>query len=808
MTDTTQFPILPLRDVVLFPHAVKSFYVGRNGSVMAIDSARDTDARVLVLTQRDPEVKQLGPDDLYPTGTVAKIIMNNAVEDGMIKVSLRGLERARVSSFVQRDPFMRARVELLGPTGPVTDTVRHQRLMDALEKFASVNKKFPADLLADLQRTADLGRVTDLVANLLTGTTDAKQKVLEAVDPLERSDMVSQLLLQEIEMLDLERQIKKQVKKQMEKNQRDYYLNEKIKAIQKELGQDQHSEIDELTKKVEAKNLPEYAEKRAKAEIKKLGQMSPMAAEATVVRGYLDWILALPWRDYKPVDIDLAAIKAKLDADHYGLEEIKDRILEHLSVLKLNGTLKGPKLLFVGPPGVGKTSLARSIAEGMGLDFVRHSLGGVRDEAEIRGHRRTYIGSMPGRILQGLKKCKTGNPVFLLDEVDKMSADFRGDPSAALLEVLDPEQNDTFMDHYLDLEYDLSNIFFIATANSLAGIPGPLLDRMEVIELNSYMEQEKVEIGLRHLMPRQLKRQGLEPADVELGTEGMREIIQGYCREAGVRSLERKIEELFRKLARRKVEALAADKPFTPPTLDAAAIRDLLGPRKYQRVDHDRGARVGVANGLAWTSVGGELLTIEVNLVPGTGKVTVTGKLGDVMKESAQAALSVVRKRAARLGIKPAFHGEVDIHIHVPEGAVPKDGPSAGITMATALASELTGLPVRPDVAMTGEITLRGRVLPIGGLREKLLAAVRGDIRTVLIPVENEPDLVKVPEAIRSALQIIPVHSIDEVLGHALAFHSEAEKDVYEWLEAHPPTPDYGAYDPAARPQATTDSLQ
>ena len=763
------------------------------------------ESRVLVLTQRDPEVKQLGPDDLYQTGTIAKIIMNNAVEDGMIKVSLRGLERARVRAVLPLEPFMRAEVELLSLPAVVADNSRQQKLLDALEKFASVNKKFPADLLSDLQRTADLGRVTDLVANLLTGTTDAKQKVLECADVLERSDLVTQMLLQEIEMLDLERQIKKQVKKQMEKNQRDYYLNEKIKAIQKELGQDQHSEIDELTKKVEAKNLPEHAEKRAKAEIKKLTQMSPMAAEATVVRGYLDWILALPWRDYKPVDIDLAAIKAKLDADHYGLEEIKERILEHLAVLKLNGTLKGPKLLLVGPPGVGKTSLARSIAEGMGLDFVRHSLGGVRDEAEIRGHRRTYIGSMPGRILQGLKKCKTGNPVFLLDEIDKMSADFRGDPSAALLEVLDPEQNDTFMDHYLDLEYDLSGIFFIATANSLAGIPGPLLDRMEVIELNSYMQDEKVQIGLQHLAPRQLKRQGLDARDVALDAEGMREIIQGYCREAGVRSLERKIEELFRKIARRKVEAGAA---FEPAVLDPSAIRKLLGPRKFQRVGQDRDARVGVANGLAWTSVGGELLTIEVNLVPGSGKVTVTGKLGDVMKESAQAALSVVRKRAARLGIKPTFYSEVDIHIHVPEGAVPKDGPSAGITMATALASELTGLPVRPDVAMTGEITLRGRVLPIGGLREKLLAAVRGDIRTVLIPVENEPDLVKVPEAIRDALEIIPVHSIDEVLGRALQFQHETEKDVYEWLEAHPPAPDYAAYDPAVRPQAATESLQ
>lgn len=784
-------PVLPLRDLVLFPHSVKSFFVGRQASIEAVNTALAGNGKILVVTQLEAGNGSPMGKDLYPVGTMGRILQNNKLEDNMIKVALRGLDRAKIVEYLEPDQgrdFLAARYELLRFGDNRIDIRLRDRLFATLRQYASLNNKFPKDQLDDLEKSDDVSRITDVIANQVVPGVEERQMILSTVDLVARVELVLEAIDTEIEKAGIDRDIKKHVKKQMEKNQREYYLNEKMKAIQKELGQDSQTEMDELAERIKVKKLPEPARVKAEAELKKLKQMSPMSAEATVVRTYLDWVLALPWEEYKEISIELKRIKEKLDEDHYGLEDVKDRILEHLAVHHLSGDRRGPKICFVGPPGVGKTSLARSIAESMEIDYIRQSLGGVRDEAEIRGHRRTYIGALPGRIIQGLRKSSSSNPLFLLDEIDKLGTDFRGDPSSALLEVLDPEQNHTFMDHYLDMEYDLSKVFFLATSNSLQPIPSALLDRMEVITLEGYTEEEKKAIALRHLIPRQMSRHGLE-GELQFTRGTLNRLIRSYTREAGVRGLERSIEKILRKIAREKVEIEENKKSYDLPKINAELLQKFLGAPRYDRSDRDRIPLVGVANGLAWTASGGELLDIEVNLVPGSGRLNVTGKLGDVMKESAQAALSVVRKRADKLGVDQRFYRDVDIHIHVPEGAVPKDGPSAGITIATALTSELIGLPVREALAMTGEITLRGRVLPIGGLKEKVLAAVRNGIKIILIPMENEVDLEKISDDVLKQVEIIPVATIDEVFNRAFALADEMP--LYEFLETHPPEMNY-----------------
>ena len=757
-------PLLPLRDIVVFPHMVVPLFVGREKSVRALERAMAGDRTLLLAAQRDAKSDDPGREEIFDIGTLGSIVQLVRLPDGTVKVLVEGKRRARVVDWGANDEFLAVRVELIEE--PEEASVETEALMrsvnTAFETYVKLNKKVPPEMVTTVNSVTDASRLSDIVVAHLNLNVEEKQRILEIQSPRARLEEIYGLLQGEIDVLQVESRIRSRVKKQMERSQKEYYLNEQMRAIQKELGERDEfkNEIQELEEKLAEHSLPEHAEDRCKKEIRKLKMMSPMSAEATVVRNYIDWILSLPWNKTKQEKIDVKEAEKILDGDHFGLEKPKERILEYLAVRALVGHMKGPILCLVGPPGVGKTSLGRSIARATDRDFVRVSLGGVRDEAEIRGHRRTYIGALPGKIIQGLKKAGSGNPVFLLDEVDKMSTDFRGDPSSALLEVLDPEQNKSFDDHYLDLEYDLSKILFITTANTLATIPRPLQDRMEIIQLPGYIEEEKLEIAKQFLVPKQIKEHGLEGQAIEFTEPGLYEMIRRYTKEAGVRSLEREIGSICRKLAREVV----SNDGKTSATIGPKQVRKYLGVPKYRFGKREESDQVGIATGLAFTEVGGELLTIEALVTAGKGRIQVSGHLGDVMKESAQAALSYVRRRAKQLGLARDFYQKVDLHVHVPEGGVPKDGPSAGITMATALVSALTGIPVRANIAMTGEITLRGRVLPIGGLKEKLIAAVRGGIETVLIPKENERDLREITAKVKRRLDIRSVENMDEVL--------------------------------------------
>jgi ATP-dependent Lon protease len=767
-------PLMSLREVVMFPRSIVPLFVGREASVRAIEKAlSDFDKKIFLVAQRSPEKEKPGSEDLFQIGTVSKILQLLRLPDGTIKVLFEGLSRAEWEPWhgpgsLGREFPMAAVREL--PEAQV-ETAEAEAMVraahEALEAYGKVNKKLAAETVMAIASLNEPGRLADAILPHLKVDYLKKQALLEEKDPLKRLEETLALLQAEIEIHDLEKRIKSRVKSQMESNQRDYYLNEQMKAISKEMGRedDPQTEVTELEKRLEAKVMPEENREKAKREIKKLRQIPPSSAEYTVVRNYVDWILDLPWNTLKDTTIDIAKAREILEADHYGLEKPKERILEYLAVQKMVQSMKGPILCLVGPPGVGKTSLAKSVAHCMDREFVRLSLGGVRDEAEIRGHRRTYVGALPGKIIQSLKRVKHNNPVFCLDEVDKMSTDFRGDPSAALLEVLDPEQNFAFNDHYLDMDYDLSKVFFITTANFLQGIPAPLQDRMEIIKLPGYLETEKHKIARHFLLPKQLKEHGLKEDNLVLSDNAILEIIRRYTREAGVRNLEREIASICRKTAMRLVEDNDTEKTVQ---VTKQTLSTFLGVPKHRYGEKEEAPAVGVSTGLAYTEMGGELLLVETALMPGSGKVEITGKLGEVMQESAKAALSYIRSRSDLFGLRGDFHKEIDIHVHVPEGAIPKDGPSAGITLATSIISSLLNLPVKNDLAMTGEITLRGRVLPIGGLREKLLAAHRGLIKTVLIPKENAKDLKEVPEAILKDLTIIEVEHMDDVLGQAL----------------------------------------
>ncbi|MFB9068781.1 endopeptidase La [Pseudofulvimonas gallinarii] len=772
-------PVLPLRDVVVYPHMVIPLFVGRQKSVHALEEAMEGDKQILLVAQTSPDIDDPGVNDLFGVATIASVLQLLKLPDGTIKVLVEGLTRCRIVGFEERDGQLSARVE------PIADLVtREEREIDVLgrtllnqfEQFVKLNRKIPPELLATLGAIDDPSRMADTIAAHLNIRLPDKQQVLEAVDIAARLELLIGFVDSEIDVQQIEKRIRGRVKSQMEKSQREYYLNEQMKAIQKELGDldESPNEVEELARRIEKAGMPKPVETKARAELNKLKQMSPMSAEATVVRNYLDWLLGVPWQVRTRVRKDLEEAQRVLDADHHGLEKVKERILEYLAVQQRVRKLKGPILCLVGPPGVGKTSLGQSIAKATNRKFVRIALGGVRDEAEIRGHRRTYIGSLPGRLIQNLNKAGSRNPLIMLDEIDKMSTDFRGDPSAALLEVLDPEQNHTFNDHYLEVDVDLSEVMFIATANSL-NIPGPLLDRMEVIRIPGYTEDEKIAIGERYLLPKQLKANGLKTDELNVSESALRDIVRYYTRESGVRNFEREIAKICRKVVKELTMSAAKRKnKGEPPAkarrvrVDARNLEAYLGVRRHDFGRAEAQDEIGVVTGLAWTSVGGDLLSIEGSIVPGKGKLIHTGQLGGVMQESIQAALSVVRSRTERLGIDPDFHQKHDIHVHVPEGATPKDGPSAGIAMCTALVSALTRVPVRRDVAMTGEITLRGRVLPIGGLKEKLLAAHRGGLKTIIIPEENRKDLAEIPKNITGSLEIHPVRWIDEVLDIAL----------------------------------------
>jgi ATP-dependent Lon protease len=759
-------PVLPLRDIVVFPHMIVPLFVGRAKSIRALEEVMQEEKRILLVAQKNAGDDEPSRETIYDVGTVAQVMQLLKLPDGTVKVLVEGVERARVTDFTDRGEFYESRVSLMPlPKTYSKDTEALSRSTAAqFESYVKLNKKVPQEVLANLGGISDYAKLADTIAAHLVLKIADKQALLELPTVEERLEKAYSLMEGEISVLQVEKRIRSRVKRQMEKTQREYYLNEQMKAIQKELGDGEEAkdELAELDKRIKDTKLSKEARERADAELKKLRQMSPMSAEATVVRNYLDWLLSIPWSNKSKVKADLAFAQNVLDADHFGLEKVKERIVEYLAVQARTAKLRGPILCLVGPPGVGKTSLGKSIAKATGREFVRMSLGGVRDEAEIRGHRRTYIGSMPGKVIQSMKKAKKSNPLFLLDEIDKMGMDFRGDPSAALLEVLDPEQNATFMDHYLEVEYDLSNVMFVTTSNTL-NIPPALLDRMEIIRIAGYTEDEKAEIAKRHLMPKSLEHHGLDKKEFEVTDGAIREIIRRYTREAGVRSLEREINTLARKAVKDLMVSKKKKVKVTPEV-----VNEYLGVPKFRFGEVEREDQVGVVTGLAWTEVGGELLTIEALMMPGKGKMTVTGNLRDVMKESISAASSYVRSRAPQIGVKPPVFDRKDIHVHVPEGATPKDGPSAGIAMATAIVSVLTGIPVRRDVAMTGEVTLRGRVLPIGGLKEKLLAALRGGIKKVLIPEENVKDLAEIPENVKSDLELVPVSHVDDVLKHAL----------------------------------------
>ncbi|MGY6552920.1 MAG: endopeptidase La [Wenzhouxiangella sp.] len=761
-------PVLSLRDVVVFPHMVIPLFVGRERSVRALEETMNVDKRILLVTQKNPETESPGAEDLFECGTIASILQMLRLPDGTTKVLVEGVERVRITELHDQDGYLSGNWSYLETAEPDDERaleVTNRSLIGLFEQYVKLSRKIPPELLTTLSGIEDPSRLADTIAAHLGIRIEDKQQILETPSVLQRMERLMALIEGEIDVLKLEKRIRSRVKTQMEKSQREYYLNEQMKAIQKELGDldESGNDLGDLEAKIEKAGMPPEALEKAKAEFNKLKMMSPMSAEATVVRNYLDWMLMMPWKKRSRIRNDIRAAEAILESDHYGLERVKERILEYLAVQQRVKKLKGPILCLVGPPGVGKTSLGRSIAKATGREFVRMSLGGVRDEAEIRGHRRTYIGSMPGRVLQNLGKVGTRNPLYMLDELDKMSMDFRGDPSSALLEVLDPEQNNTFGDHYLEVDFDLSEVMFVATANSL-NIPPALLDRMEVIRIPGYTEDEKLAIAVRYLLPKQIKQHGLKDTEIAVSEGAITDIIRYYTREAGVRNLERELAKICRKV----VKAISLDPKLDNRQITVRNLDKYLGVRRFRYGRAEEENEVGQVTGLAWTEVGGELLQIEAAAIPGKGKLTHTGQLGSVMQESVQAALSVVRSRAAALGIAEDFHQNRDIHIHVPEGATPKDGPSAGIAMVTALVSVLTGAAVRADVAMTGEITLRGKVLPIGGLKEKLLAALRGGIRLVLIPKENEKDLAEIPQRIKKGLDIRPVQWIDEVLELAL----------------------------------------
>lgn len=761
-----RLPFLPLRNIVVFPNMIVPLFVGREKSVRALEDVMSEDKQIIVAAQKDAAADDPGPDDVYHVGTVASVLQLLKLPDGMVKVLIEGVQRVQIESFVANPDFHEVSARPITDTGESNDEVRAlgRAVVSQFEQYIKLNKKVPAEVMISVNQIEEPGKLADTVAQHLVLSIADKQELLEIEQAPKRLERLFAFMEGEVSVLKVEKRIRSRVKRQMEKTQREYYLNEQMKAIQKELGdgEDGKDEITELEERIAATKFSKEAREKALAEIKKLRAMSPMSAEATVVRNYLDWLLAIPWKKRSRVKYDLAAAKSVLDTDHYALEKVKERILEYLAVQARQRKLKGPILCLVGPPGVGKTSLGKSVARATGRNFVRMSLGGVRDESEIRGHRRTYIGSLPGKIVQGMKKAKTSNPLFLLDEIDKLGADWRGDPSAALLEVLDQEQNGSFNDHYLEVDYDMSDVMFITTANTL-NMPRPLLDRMEVIRLPGYTEDEKIEIAKRHLIPKQVKEHGLKEQEWSISDNALKDLIRDYTREAGVRNLEREIAGLARKSVKQIMMGEREQAAIT-----AGNLGNFAGVKKFHYGEIEDKDLVGVVTGLAWTEVGGELLSIESVLVPGKGRVTKTGKLGDVMQESVQAAENYVKSRAASFGIRYGLMMKNDIHVHVPEGATPKDGPSAGIAMVASIVSVLSGIPVRRDIAMTGEVTLRGRVLPIGGLKEKLLAALRAGIKTVLIPRDNKKDLAEIPDNVKKSLRIVTVADAGEALKHAL----------------------------------------
>ena len=774
-------PLLPLRDVVIFPYMVAPLFVGREKSIRALEEAMKKNKEIFLVAQKDAKTNDPTEKDIYDIGTIGTIVQMLRLPDGTVKVLVEGKGRACVKNYLPNKSYFMVEVETI----PEADNIGVETealirtLITAFENYVKLNKKIPSEVLVTVSSIQEPGRLSDTISSHLSFKLEDKQEILETLNPAERLEKIYEKIQSEVEIMQIEKKIRGRVKKQMEKAQKEYYLTEQMRAIQKELGEkdDLKSEIQEFEDKVKKKKMPEEAEQKVKKEIKKLKQMSPMSAEATVVRNYIDWLLSLPWEGESTEDrIDIDEAQKILDDDHFGLEKPKERIVEYLAVQALTKKVKGPILCFVGPPGVGKTSLAKSIAQAMGRKFVRISLGGVRDEAEIRGHRRTYIGALPGKIIQGVRKAGTNNPVFLLDEIDKLGMDFRGDPASALLEALDPEQNGTFNDHYLEVDYDLSNVMFITTANVLHTIPWALQDRMEIIRISGYTEDEKLEIAKKFLVPKQREAHGLKDENLKMSDNTVLDVIRYYTREAGVRTLEREIATLCRKAARDVVKK----GPDHTVKLTPAVIKkeNYLGIAKFKHGEIEEKDHIGMSTGLAWTEVGGELLTIEVSIVPGKGNFTVTGKLGEVMQESTQAAMSYVRSRAERLGLERGFHQKVDIHIHVPEGATPKDGPSAGIAISTAIVSALIRKPVKHDVAMTGEITLRGRVLPIGGLKEKILAAHRGKVKTVIIPHENEKDLKEIRESILKDIKIVIVEHMDDVLDAAIVSDTPVLQDI------------------------------
>ena len=778
MSETKTLPVLPLRDIVVFPHQPVPLFVGREKSVRALEEAMRNDGKdILLLTQKDKDDDDPAPIAIYDVGVVATILQLLKLPDGTVKVLVEGKSRAGVARYTAQSDFYEVEIADLPDDSLASAEAEalSRAVVEQFETYVKLNKKVPPEALAAMPQIENPGELADRVASHLSVKISDKQALLEVFDVVKRLEKVYALMEGEISVMQTEKKIRNRVKRQMEKTQREYYLNEQMKAIQRELGEqdDTRDELNELEKRIKKTRLSKEARTKAEAELKKLRSMSPMSAESTVVRNYLDWLLSIPWGKAKQKPIDLTRAEAILDEDHYGLDKVKERILEYLAVQARTGALKGPILCLVGPPGVGKTSLGRSIAKATAREFVRVSLGGVRDEAEIRGHRRTYIGSMPGKIIQSMKKAKTTNAFFLLDEIDKMGADYRGDPASALLEVLDPSQNSTFADHYLEVDYDLSPVMFVTTANSL-NMPQPLLDRMEIIRIPGYTEDEKVEIAKRHVLPKLTKDHGLKPEEFVVPEDAIRDLIRYYTREAGVRSLERELGNL----ARKTVRDLGRES-LTSVTIDAERLAKYAGVRKYRYGETDAEDQVGIITGLAYTDFGGDILTIEAVKMPGKGRMSITGNLKDVMKESIAAANSYVRSRATQFGIEPPSFEKTDVHIHVPDGATPKDGPSAGAAMATAIVSVLTGIPIRKDIAMTGEVTLRGRVTAIGGLKEKLLAALRSGVKTVLIPQENEKDLADIPAKVKESLEIIPVNTMDEVLAQALVRAPEA----IEWTE-------------------------
>lgn len=801
-SNTTQkLPLLPLRDLIIFPHMMMPLFVGREKSINALEEAMTKQTDIVLAAQRDPKANSPQPDEIYKVGTLGTIIQLLRLPDGTVKVLVEGKKRVRIKEFVQTEGHFVVECEEMAETIENMTEARAlvRSIKGTFEQYVKLNKRIPPEILMRVSTIEDIGELGDIIVAQLNLKLEDKQRILEIHDPGKRLEELLNLMTGEIEILEVERKIRGRVKKQMERSQKEYYLNEQMQAIQKELGEkdDYQAELEELSERLEEKKMPEDAKKKVRKEIKKLKMMSPMSAEAAVVRNYIDWMLDLPWQNFAQEKHDIDEARAILDEDHYGLEKVKERILEHLAVQSLNNSLRGPILCLVGPPGVGKTSLARSIAKSLNRPFSRISLGGVRDEAEIRGHRKTYVGAMPGKIIQALRKSEYGNPLVLLDEIDKMSMDFRGDPSSALLEVLDPEQNCTFQDHYLEVDYDLSQVMFVTTANSLHPIPRPLLDRMEVIQLEGYIEEEKFSIASKYLIPKQLELHGLKDFKITFQPSAIYEIIRSYTREAGVRNLERQIATVCRKLAKEIVtermkkemkadkkkggkaakatSARIAAKKNEAITVTPKKIQECLGPDKYKFGKIENQSEIGLTNGLAWTEVGGDLLVVEVSVVPGRGKFTVTGQLGDVMKESCAAAMSYVRSRGPLFGFDKEFYQNHDVHIHAPEGAIPKDGPSAGIALTTSIVSAITKIPVKKTVAMTGEVTLRGRVLAIGGLREKILAAHRGGIKTVIIPKENEKDLKDVPKAVLKDIKVILVDHVDQVLVNALEIKNAKE---------------------------------